>query len=234
MPPKQTQQTSDDKLDLILQKITAIEVRQEKLEQLVTKVTQLENLVAEQKCVIATMQTEIKNLKEMANVQDQATRGDTLRLFNVPGSNDEVGLPNKVYENILKPILAAAKNSGEIQTLPHLNTICTSIFRAGKFAAGSNKPPPPVIIKFASLPARMAILKNKRVNTPPPPEGQKKYIIVEDLTKPTYKKLQEFRLDERTNKAWTINGEIWVLPVGDNMKPKRVSSVFDSVDDFFG
>jgi hypothetical protein len=146
MPPKQPQQqqpTSDDKLDLILQKISAMEVRQEKLEQLVTKVTQLENQVAEQKCVIATMQTEIKHLKEMANVQDQATRGDTLRLFNVPGSNDEVGLPNKVYENILKPILAAAKNSGEIQTLPHLNTICTTIFRAGKFAAGSDKPPPP-------------------------------------------------------------------------------------------
>ena len=233
MAPKQNT-SSNDKLDLILQKMSSMEARMEKLEQLFTKVTVLETKVLEQEATIKSMQGEIKHLQEMANSQDQAKRGDTLRLFNFPGSNDEVGLPAKVYETILKPILSAAKISGDLQSLPHLSTICTDIFRVGKFSPGQDKPPPPVLIKFSSLPARLGILKHKKKNMPMAPEGAKRYIIVEDLTKPAYRKLQEFRLDERISKAWTINGEIWAVPVGDNMKPKKVRSVFDEVDVFFG
>ena len=238
MAPKQN--SSDEKLDLILQKmssielkVSAIEVRQENLEQLVNRVAQLENKVQDHDSTFTSMQREIKFLKETVNTQDQAKRGDTLRLFNFPGSNDEVDLPARVYETILKLILAAAKTGGDLQTLPHLTTICTDIFRAGKFSPGQNKPPPPVIVKFSSLPARLAILKNKRQNMPPAPEGAKRYVIVENLSPPTYRKLQEYQQDERISKAWTINRDIWVVPVRDNKKPKKVKSNFDSVDAFF-
>ena len=93
-------------------------------------------------------------------------------------------------------------------------------------------PPPPIIIKFVSPAIRLIILKNKRTNIPQPTEGEKasglkRFFMAEDLTTPTFRKLQELLKDERVSKAWTIGGEIWVVPQGENMRAFRVKSVYD-------
>jgi hypothetical protein len=230
-----SQLTMDQKLDLMLQKITAVEDKQSNIEKLVNRVTELENTVHDQSEVIKKLTSEVTLLKDKVNTFEQIQRGNAVRLFGFPGSNDETNLSGRVYDRILKPILAAAKAKGDIATVPQINNVVEDVFRAGKFAAGANKPPPPVIIKFTAAATRLAVLKNKRTSMPSPTEGEKsqgikRFGIAEDLTSPTYRKLQDLQKDERVNRAWTINGEIWFVLEGENMRHKKVKCIFDSVD----
>jgi len=235
MAPPSHQSTTDQKLDLLLQDLAIVKEKVVGMEKLYSQVTVLETTVKEQEKTIRSQALDITYLKEQVNGLNQLHKGKTLRLFNLPGSDDETHLSTKVYDRILKPILVAAKAKGDISTLPQMCNVIEDCFRAGRFSPGANKPPPPIIIKFTSTAIRLAILKNKRINMPSPTEGEKsngtrRFAIAEDLTSPTYKKLQELMKDERVSKAWTMSGEIWVLPVGDNARSRRVKSIFDSND----
>ena len=234
--------SADQKLDLVLQELAAVKVMQQNIEKVVNRVATLEATVAAQATVInnheetiKTLVAEMKTIKEKTNAQDQQLKSNAVRLFNFPGSNDETGLPAKIYDRILKPILVAAKAKGDLATVPQLNNVIEEAFRAGRFAAGPNKPPPPVIIKFTSPAVRLAILKNKRTNTPSPSEaekalGLKRFALAEDLTTPTYRKLQELQKEERVSKAWTMGGEIWFVTTGENSQPRKVKSVYDPIN----
>ena len=232
-----SQLTMDQKLDLMLQKISSVEDKQQNLEKLVNRVSELENIVHGQTEVIKNLTSEVTILKDKVNSFEQLQRGNAIRLFGFPGSNDETNLSGRVYDRILKPILAAAKTKGDISSVPQINNLVEDVFRAGKFAAGANKPPPPVIIKFTATAAaaRLAVLRNKRTSMPAPSEGEKaqgikRFGISEDLTTTTYRKLQDLQKDERVNRAWTINGEIWFVLEGENSRPKKVKCIFDPID----
>jgi len=230
-----SQLSSEQKLDMILSEISEVK-------QLVNRVATLENQVAEQDNTIqfltsevTSLRAEVKTLKEKVNHSDQLQKGNALRLFGFPGSNDETSLSSKIYDRVLKPILVAAKSKGDLSTVPQLNNVIEDSFRIGKFSPGPNKPPPPIIIKFSSPAVRLAILKNKRTNMPSPTEGEKnagikRFVLAEDLTSPTFKKMQELQKDDRVSKAWSINGEIFFLPTGENQRPKKVKSVYDDID----
>ncbi len=216
--------TSDQKLDLIIGEVSKIAL-------LVTKVTALEEKVKAQDHSISALQKEVLYLKNKDNDRDQLERSNSLRIFNFPGSGSETGLANKVYE-LLKPLLTAAKTAGQIPTLPQAPNALEDVFRAGKFAAGAGKPPPPIIVKFPNDALRMAVLKNKKRYLPPPEEGAKKIVITEDLTRPTHRKFKELLEDERTDKIWTFSGGIWVVPKATKVAVK-VKSVYDSNDAIF-
>ena len=224
-----TNLSDSQKLDFLVTAVVSLQQGQAKIEQLVTRVQSLEVKVDSQDKLIASLQKEVKFLKERDNVREQQTRCNTLRLFNFPGSDSETNLAARVYEKLLKPILAAAKSKGDISTLPQLPNTIEEVFRAGRFAAGANKPPPPVIIRFTSSAIRLAVLKNKRNNTPPPQEGAKRMILVEDLTPASHRKLKDLQEDDRVAKAWTMSGTLWVVKNGDD-KAKPVKSVFESND----
>ena len=215
--------------------MSVVKDKQVTIEKLVTSVAALETQVRDQAEVIKTLTSEVTFLKDKVNSMEQLQRGNAIRLYGFPGSNDETGLAGKVYERVLKPILAAAKSKGDIASVPQVNNAVEEVFRAGRFAAGSGKPPPPVIIKFVSSSTRLAVLKNKRVSMPSPTEGEKasglkRFVIAEDLTTPTYRKLQEILKDERVSKAWTIGGDIWFMLTGENSRPQKVKCVFDPID----
>lgn len=224
--------SDSQKLDFLVTSVVALQQGQNKLEQLVTRVQALETTVATQASIITSLQQEVKYLKERDNLREQQSRCSVLRLFNFPGSDSETNLAGKVYDKLLKPILAAAKSKGDISTLPQLGTTVEEAFRAGRFAAGSNKPPPPVIIRFTSPAIRLAVLKNKRNNTPPSPDGAKRMILVEDLTPATHRKMKELQADERVAKVWTMSGTLMLVKTsdGENAKAKPVRSIFESND----
>ena len=76
----------------------------------------------------------------------------------------------------------------------------------------------------------MAVLKNKRTSMPPPSVvGDKRYIIVEDLTPATHRKLRELAEDDRTEKAWTMGGHIWAI-TKKSKTPFKVKSIYDTID----
>ena len=200
---------------------------------LVNRVNTLETTVAAQQATINSLTNDVKYLKDLVNSREQQSRDSTIRIFNFPGSDAETNLTNKVYDKLLKPILAAAKQKGDLATLPQVGTTIEDIYRAGKFAAGANKPPPPIVVKLTSTTIRLALLRNKRLNTPPPQEGGKRMTIAEDLTPPTYKKYRELLSDDRVEKGWTINGSIFIVKKSDK-SVIRVRSAYDSIDQILG
>jgi len=222
--------SDSQKLDFLINSMVEVQKTQATIVQLVTRVNALETRVTEQDKIIAAMKEEIKVLKDHDNTRDLQSRGNALRLFHFPGSDSETNLATKVYDKLLKPILAAAKAKGDLATLPQVGNTIENIFRAGRFAAGANKPPPPIIIKFTSQAIRLAILKNKRNNIPPPTDNLRRMALTEDLSPASHRKLRELLENEKVEKAWTINGSIWFLTKEPNAKPKQVKSVFDPIE----
>jgi hypothetical protein len=96
--------------------------------------------------------------------------------------------------------------------------------------------PSPIIIKLCNRKLRLTILKNKRLSIPAPTDvergnGIKKFIVVEDLTVPTFKKLSDLLADDRVDKAWSTEGRLRCVLMGDDKGVKKVKSVFDTTDD---
>ena len=197
---------------------------------------QIAKLVEDVKC----LNKEVKELKMHLNYRDQQGRGKSLRLFGVPLTPEEANsgpeaykaLAKRLYE-VLKPVLTAAKNKGELDTVPQIHNVVEDCYRVGRFDL---KNPPPIIINFVNKRVRMAVLRFKKANLPAPSDDEKKsgavrFSLVEDLTGPTYKKLRELQLDERVERAWTMDGSIRFISTGDKTNTiKRVKSVFEALD----
>jgi outer membrane murein-binding lipoprotein Lpp len=231
--------TMEEKLDLALFWLATMAKQQAKVDVLEKKVSDLETRVATQEATINTLVKDAKASKEMANSRDQEARSNTLRLFGLPISQDEVAgtkpIVNIVYDRILKPVLLAAKSKGEISSIPHAANLVEECYRA-KPASGSSgsDSPPPIIIKLSRA-HRLAILRNKRLNTPSPTDaekaaGIKRFIVVEDLTVATYKMMKELQGDDRVEKVWSVDGHLRLVLNGDDKGVKKVKSVFDSAE----
>jgi hypothetical protein len=88
----------------------------------------------------------------------------------------------------------AAKAKGDTSSVPVVNNVIEDMFRVGKPTLRDGvMRPPPIIIKLCNRQLRLAILKNKRLSIPSPTDvergnGIKKFIVMEDLTVPTFKK----------------------------------------------
>jgi len=207
-----------------------LEAGQAHLETLIKRVSSLETSVDILKNTVHSLQLQVNTLKVRDNRREQEGRGLNLRLNNFPGSNSETDLKTKVYE-VLKPILAVAKEKEAIPTLPQLASTIDRCFRVGRFADGVGKPPPPIVIVFKTAAIRMAVLLHKKGNIPTLPDVPKKLALSEDLTAPTHKKMKEFLGDDRVAKVWTRDGVIWYVLKGDKMPARFVKSVFEEIDD---
>jgi hypothetical protein len=194
------------------------------------RVSKLENTVE-------TMSKELVALKTLVNSREQELRSNAIRLIGLPiteeekASTDPKSLPKKVFTKVLCPILSAAKLKGHlIEKVPTLENAIVDCYRVGPASANVGSSPP-IIIKFSSTSYRIAIMKAKKDSTPAPTEadkalGAKRFLITEDLTPPTFKKLRELQNMEEIAKAWTINGRIHLLHRGSNTI-YRVPSVFE-------
>ena len=234
--------SSDQKLDMLLAAVGALLEGQAKIEKLTSTVGTLEAKVASQEVTIINMQKEMKKMKEQLNDSDQQSRGQYIRLFNFPLAEDDNSadlgraLASRVYDRVLKPIIVAAKAKNEIATVPQCTNVIEDIYRVGKPTTRDGVlRPPPIIIKLCSKQLRLAILKNKKASIPSPTTqeraaGIKRFVLVEDLTPPTYKKLTELLGDDRVEKAWSVEGRLRFVLMGNDKGVKKVKSVFDSVD----
>ena len=151
---------------------------------------------------------------------------------------------SRVYDSVVKPVLAAAKANKMIDVLPQLANAITEVYRVRVFTTqelipGLPPPPPPppapVIIKFANPAIRLAFLRCKKEHTPAPLDsdkaaGTKKYTASEDLTGPTYKMFKAMVDSPLVDKVWTVDGRLRFTVPGDK-SVKKVKSVFVSVAD---
>ena len=148
-----------------------------------------------------------------------------------------------MYNTIVKPVLAAARANKQLEALPSLANAVSEVYRVRVGAPKQAIPgqpvepqlPPPLIIKFASAHVRMAFLKNKKTSLPPPTAAERaagitKYVAVEDLTAPTYKKLREMLDSDKVDKVWAADGRLRFTVPG-NKNIRKVKSVYSSIDD---
>ena len=161
--------SSDQKLDLIIAAIGTLIKGQEALNGLLNKVNKLEAKVDTQEATIASLSKEIISLKDAANDRDNDARGNNVRIFNLPMAEDETNVATKVYDKLIKPILTAAKANGDISSVPVCGNVIESAFRLGRRPPpGSDKPPPPILVRFVSRNLRVATLRNKWNHLPSP------------------------------------------------------------------
>jgi hypothetical protein len=231
----------DEKLNMLLNAVSMLLQGQEKIEKLASNIISLEEKVASHESTINTLEKEVKKLKEASNEREQQSRDNVIRLFNFPMSPEDnaadlgKALANRVYDRILKPIMVGAKAKDDIATVQQMNNVIEDCFRIGKPTLKDGVlRPSPIIIKLRSKQLKQAILKNKKSSLPSPSDreksaGIKRFVLVEDLTSPTFKKLSELLADERVEKAWTIKGQIRFVLVGNDNSVKKVKSVFDPI-----
>jgi hypothetical protein len=199
-----------------------------------------EKRVSKLESTVEALSKELMAIKTLVNGREQELKSNTIRLIGVPimeeekASTDAKFLAKKVYTKILTPVLNAAKLKGHLtEKVPTLDNAITDCFRVGPASAAVGSSPP-IVIKLSSPSYRVAIMKSKKDSTPAPSDadkalGAKRYLISEDLTPPTFKKLRELQSSEEVLKAWTVNGRIHLIPRGSN-NIFKVPSVFEDTD----
>jgi hypothetical protein len=204
------------------------------------KVLALDTKVGTLEQRVVTLESELLSLKEVSNNREQASKLCSVRIHGFPVTDEELAatdggktLGSKVYERLIKPILAAARTKGDITSVPHFNTAVEDCFRVGRPTKTGK--PVPLIIKFTNKNTRLAVLRNKRTNTPAPAEAErsefvKRFSIVEDLTTPTYKLLRMLQDDERVSKVWTVEGRIRLVLTANPNNIIKLKSVFEPID----
>ena len=242
------------KLDLILEKLKKLDTLESKLDDFGAKLDSIKVTVTEHTSEIADIKKQladhkadtdkqIVSLKTSFNLREQQARACTIRVFNIPyvpgeSLDNYKSLSARVYDKILRPLLAVAKSSGHLGSVPQAqNTIeaCYRVFYQQE--PDLSKPPPPVVVRLTSKSLKIAIMRNRRsVPTPTDAEkeaGIRRFIVVEDLTPPTHKLLKDLQLDSRTEKVWSVNGQIHYTMAGSTVV-KKVKCVFDPISAILG
>ena len=179
---------------------------------------------------------ELRSVKNTLNVREQQLRSAQVRVFNFPvAADDATALTARIYDRILRPLLSAAKTAGDLGSVPQVQNVVETCYRAFvQEEPEEGQPPPPVVIRFTNKQLKIAVLKQRRQSMPVPSEGEqkkgiKRFLIVEDLTPPAHKLLKAMQADPRTDKVWSVNGQIHYSIPGKSGY-KKVRSVFDSID----
>jgi hypothetical protein len=205
---------------------------------------------------IENIQASYANLENKCNEMEQYNRSWSLRVFNIPLTEEEEKNGNmvrdKVYNLALLPILRGALELGEIAAIPRAEDLLeVAHILPGK--PGENKP---VITRFYNRFMRTLCLRLKRDHAPRTaartavgrggvageegsesgragagPDGRGRYAFpfFEDLTRPTFHKMRALNLDERVQSCWSINGQLRIK-LANSGKLIKVNSVYDSVD----
>jgi hypothetical protein len=156
----------------------------------------------------------IEQLSEKVNRLDQSMRATSLRIHGLPVTSatptNEVA--NIVYQEIMMPIFAAAKQNGDLNgdSFPALYSTVVNTFA---IPSKKNTTSSPVIVKFYSEYIRGLVFKHKKNALPTAADLntnriRQKYAIYEDLTTANHQLLRSFADDPRVLSTWSFGGQI--------------------------
>ena len=193
------------------------------------KVSVLETKVTTLELTVDALSADVLSLKEQLNTRNQEGKLNNARLFGIPYTDEETkstdggeAFKKLIYDRFVKPCLNAARANGDIPTVPHAaNT------------PGSR--PCLLLLSFANHDLRNAVFRNKKACFPTPSDaektnGVKRYVMVEDLTSPTYSLLKELQDHSGVAKAWTIEGRIRFARADKPNEIVKVKSVFTHIE----
>jgi hypothetical protein len=178
---------------------------------------------------------EIAELRNEINERELHARSWSVRVNNIslpPGQeSDNRKVMMAVYNELVSPILAGAKEKGEIADIPS----CDNLIEIAHILPGKSARKP-VIVRFFSRYWRSLLFKHRRDYAPREAAaggdrpGKMKYPFYEDLTRATFRQLKLIQSDERVSAAWTVSGTVRFKLV-DEEKVFKVSNMYDTVDD---
>jgi hypothetical protein len=193
---------------------------------------------------ITKLETEVKQLKETSNHREQQHRSLCIRIINLPVTDDEINGPDPAaataktaYERVIRPLLNAAKTKSKISSVPTLPNVITKAFRLAKPNVSS--PPPSILVHLSSPNIKSVIFIMKKEAMPRLSDAeraqfQKRLLLTEDLTPPTFAFLKQLKNDERVSRAWTVEGQIRFVKEGDTENiVHKVRSIFSPLDSLF-
>ena len=185
---------------------------------------------------LEALERDMVSQKESSNNQQQQLRSLTIRLLNVPyavgeSSNNSAQLRETVFHRFFVPLLTAAVENKEIYDIPHPNTVIDSCFRP--YMAKEDEQPPPVIIKLANKPIKIALMKNRKELPKPTSientKGITRFILVEDLTPDNHRCLAALSKSKLTAKVWSVDGRIKYTLATKPEVVLTVKSVYDPI-----
>ena len=185
---------------------------------------------------------ELYSVKEQLNHLEQRDRSSTIRVFNLPVTDDERNSTDPsgkvtaklVYDRILKPSMNVAKEKSFLSAVPTLPHCIVKCFRI-RIRNATPAKPTPIIVKLASQAIKSAIFRARNGGLPPPTETEKaagirRFHFTEDLTPASYNCLMSLRACDKIERAWSVSGEIRFTRKGDTSNHvHKVKSVFDPI-----
>ena len=228
-------------IDMLKAQSASIEETKVNLAAYQAKVTVLESKVTTLEFAVDALTADNLFLKEQMNTKNQEGKLNNARMFGIPHCDEETkatdggeAFRKMVYDRFLRPCLNAAKANGDIPTVPHAANVISKMYRLGRPAAPGAKPPP-LIIVFSTHDLRNAVFRNKKACFPSPSAaesiiGVKRYVMVEDLTSPTYSLLKALQDHSGVAKAWSIEGRIRFARTDKPNLVIKVKSVYEHVD----
>ena len=265
MPPKKPQQPSSptassatptpqhqditQQLEELKKIISGYGDRFDKLEKLLKEAKEENNKLKkdqeEVKKTLAERDSEILELRERLNNQEQYIRGWSIRVLNMQLPDDVVSDPRMVmqhvYRRLLLPIFQAAVATGQLNSIPEADAVLET---AHVLPAKPNTVPA-IICRFYTRNLRSLVFRLKKDHAPrlePESAGQRErqkgagkfvYPFFEDLTRTNFSKLRAISQHESVHACWSINGSLRYR-LKDDDTVRRVKSVFASVDEIIG
>jgi hypothetical protein len=179
---------------------------------------------------------EIAELRNEINDRELHARSWSIRVNNISVPQDQETDNRKVmmtvYKELVAPILAGAKEKGDIAVIPS----CDDLIEVAHILPGKNTRKP-IIVRFFSRYWRSLLFKHRKdcasreaaaAGSDRP--GRMKHPFYEDLTRASFKQLKGIQADERVTAAWTVSGNIR-FKVENSDKVFKVSNIYDTVDD---
>ena len=211
----------DDKINHIFNTVNEIKATQGERQ---VRVAKLEEYVV-------SINREELTLKTIVNSHQQLFRSGFPLSEDEKKTRNSAALNTRVFERILSPILNVAASNRLLESAPTISNTILSCYHIGNPAAVATvSSPPPLVVKLRSSELRSCILRCKReaVFGPTAAEkeaGCKSFMIVEDLTQPSFKMIKELQSPKEVYKAWSVESKL-LFTLVDGKTVNRVSSVF--------
>jgi hypothetical protein len=246
MAPSKPKDNSDAilaELAAISAKLTRLDPIPEKLEVMETLLTKLADENVALKREIRLRDEEISGLHHQLNTVEQYNRAWSIRVNNVPLSQEEEKHPAKVmeavYTKLVLPILTGALQQGAIESIPALH----SSIETAHILPGKPNSPKPIIVRFFSRHIKQTLFHFKKEFAPKLPtissssssstsqrSPRQLYPFYEDLTRDNFLKMKALAADQRVSACWSVGGQIRYRLANNPDIVHRVKSVYDSVD----
>ncbi len=249
MATQHTKKQLEDIITGLNTKLDSMEKSLASLKDLPNKVSNLEDLLkasnkknAELVKAIEAKDRQIDSLTLKLNAIEQHNRGWSVRINGVELSSEEEvnvrAVKNKIYNEVLLPILTGAVQCGDLADIPPLD----SVLEHAHILPARDRQTKPIIAQFTVREFRSLVFKHKKAFAPrergpssasPDRPGRYKYPIFEDLTKLTFTKMRAIAALPSVEACWSSGGQLR-FKLKDNPIVHRVPNLLLPADKIVG